>query len=236
MVMELLVGLSIALALLFALSLTPPGVRFRQRAMARAYERVMRRYEEYAGERRRALLAELAGTVVEIGPGTGVNLPYLPPTVTKWIGLEPNPYMAELLREAARDVRFDAEVRVALLHEAGLADGSVDAVVSTLVLCSVPDQDAVLREVHRVLRPGGQLVFLEHVGAPRGTRRRVAQRLVRPLWKYFADGCCPDRDTGKAISYGGRFDVSSESFEMPRRAVPGLLAPHIVGTATRRGA
>jgi SAM-dependent methyltransferase len=114
------------------------------------------------GATKRRLLGGLAGTVVEIGPGTGLNLAYLPRGV-RYVGLEPNPHVHARIRAAARRHGHAAEVRGAPAEASGLPDACADAVVSTLVLCSVDDPQAVLREVQRLLRPGGRFVFIEHV-------------------------------------------------------------------------
>ena len=185
-------------------------------------------YERLVAERKRELLAPLRGTVLEIGPGTGANLGYFAPDV-RWLGIEPNPYMERYLaREAARLGR-SIEVRSGSAERLDLVDGSVDAVVSTLVLCSVPDQALALAEVRRVLKPGGRFVFLEHVAAPRGTWLRRAQRGVRPVWRLLGDGCYPDRETWQAIGRAGFARVTLDQFSLP---LP-IMAPHIAGWAER---
>lgn len=178
------------------------------------------RMDRTYGPLRRRLLAGLEGTVLEIGPGTGPNLRYYPPSVERWIGVEPNPHMRTRLLRRASDVRPGRAERLPV------EDASVDAVVATLVLCSVRDVEQALREIRRVLRPGGRFLFLEHVAAPRGTPQRLGQRLIRPLCGLF--GCHPDRETGAALEQAfGR--VEMERLQMP---VP-LLSPHIMGSCVR---
>ena len=190
-----------------------------------------RRYDRSVEARKRSLLGGLRGTVVEIGPGAGANLRFYAPDV-RWIGIEPNPWAHPYLtREAARVGLRGAEVREGTAEALPLGDATVDAVVSTLVLCTVPDVPAALAEARRVLRPGGRLVFVEHVAAPDGTRTRTAQRLVRPVWPLLADGCHPDRDTERAIRAAGFAHVAIERFRAP---VP-VIAPHIAGVATVAG-
>jgi ubiquinone/menaquinone biosynthesis C-methylase UbiE len=109
-------------------------------------------------------------------------------------------------------------------------DASVDAVVATLVLCSVDDLGRTLREVQRVLKPGGTFAFVEHVAAPRGTRLRRAQALIRPVWRIVADGCTPDRETWVALEGAGFETLAYDCFRMPSPV--GLLSPGIAGKAT----
>ncbi len=179
------------------------------------------------GAAKRRLLGGLAGTVVEIGPGTGLNLAYLPRGV-RYVGLEPNPHFHARIRAAARRHGHDAEVHGAPAEASGLPAGCADAVVSTLVLCSVGDPAAVLRAVRRLLRPGGRFVFIEHVAAPAGTWGCTCQRLVRPAWRALADDCRPDRRTGATIAAAGFARVTMERRRLP---VP-VIAPHVLGTAT----
>lgn len=203
---------------------------------SRWYKRLQARllsteYEPYtrAVERRKAeLFGGLEGDVVEIGPGGGVNLRYFAPDV-RWTGIEPNPYLHDVILERARELGRTAELRAGRAEALPFEDGSVDAVVSSLVLCSVGDLEAVLREIRRVLRPGGRFAFVEHVADPRGGGRARLQRLVRPLWNLLADGCSPDRRTWEAIRGAGFSAVEIEHFEVP---IP-VVAPHIAGFAVR---
>lgn len=178
------------------------------------------------GDRKRALFADLTGTVVEIGPGTGVNIPYLPDG-TRWIGLEPNPHMHGFIREQLEGRDIDAEIRTDPAQDTGLADASVDAVISTLVLCSVPSLDATLAEIHRILTPGGRLLFIEHVAAPGDSWLRWLQTGIKPLWRPLADGCRPDRHTHAAIERAGFAPVQYERFDT---GLP-VVSPHVIGTA-----
>jgi ubiquinone/menaquinone biosynthesis C-methylase UbiE len=178
--------------------------------------------------RRAALLAGAHGTVLEIGAGTGRNLAAYP-AVDRLVLTEPAPTMREILeRRIARDGR-DATVLDAGAESLPLATASVDTVVSTLVLCTVPDADAALAEVSRVLRPDGRLLFLEHVHAPDGTAlRRWQDRFVEP-WAAFAVGCRCDRDLLAAI----RRHLTVASVEEARwRGMPAVVRPLVVGEAT----
>lgn len=168
-------------------------------------------------------------TVVEIGAGAGVNARYLP-AGSRWLVAEPNVHFHPHLRRAAARHGLD----LTLLpdgdaHALPLADASADAVLCTLVLCSVADPSRVLAEARRVLRPGGALVFIEHVAAPEGTRLARAQRALRRPWGALADGCRPDRDTLGTIRAAGFARVEAEAFRVPLA----LVAPHVAGIAWR---
>ena len=186
------------------------------------------RYERMVTDRKRALFAGLAGNVLEIGPGTGPNLVYYPPGI-RWLGVEPNPYMYPYLRTAAARAGLQADLRPGMAERLPADDNSMDAVVSTLVLCSVSDPEGVLREIRRVLKPGGRFLFVEHVAAPAGTRLRRVQTAIRPLWKIIGDGCHPDRETGPAIEHAGFTEVRYENFRLPL----GPVATQIAGVAVK---
>ena len=184
------------------------------------------RYDALLADRKRDLLGSLEGTIVEIGPGTGTNFRYYPRGV-RWIGVEPNPYMHPYLRRAGNAAGIEVDVRQNQAETMDLADRFADVVVTTAVLCSVHDQARTLQEIRRVLKPGGQFVFLEHVGADRTTSLRKVQGLVRPFWRCIADGCDPARDTGEAIIGAGFKPIHFENFTLPL----GPVATHIAGTA-----
>lgn len=185
-------------------------------------------YDHQVEARKQALLGGLQGLVVEIGPGTGANFPYFAKNI-RWIGIEPNAFMHDDLRETAREYGFTPDIRAAAAEKLPLEDASVDAVVSTLVMCSVDDQMAALREILRVLKPGGSYVFMEHVAAPRGTWMRRWQGIIKPVWKIVGDGCRPDRETWVSIQKAGFSRVELEHFRVPMW----LASPHIAGTAIK---
>ena len=178
--------------------------------------------------RRAALLAKARGSVLEIGAGTGHNVAAYP-AVDRLVLTEPAPTMREILeRRVARQGRR-ATVVGAGAESLPVPTGSVDTLVSTLVLCTVPDADAALAEVARVLRPGGRFLFLEHVHAPAGTAvRRWQDRLVEP-WATFAVGCRCDRDLLGAI---GRHLTVEEVATDRWRGMPGVVRPLVMGVAT----
>ncbi len=210
-----------------------PGLNFRRRMMAKMYDKVTADYEEWIAPRKKELFRGLSGSVLEIGPGTGANFPYYDKSI-RWIGLEPNEHMHAALRAKAKEHGIEAaEFRTVGAEGMDVPDASVDAVVCTLVLCSVPDPDAVLADVRRVLKPGGRFYVIEHVAAePRSWRRRK-QRIMRPVWQCFADGCTTDRDTASSLRNAGFSAVDLEAFETPQPVVPSWVAPHVMGICTR---
>lgn len=213
---------------------SPSRASLRQRIFARILASMDGLSFELYGARKTALLGPLRGTVLELGPGTGVNLRYFDPGV-RWIGLEPNRALHPYLHEKARGLGRQVEVLATTLAEAGIAPGSVDAVVSTLVLCSVPSVPELLREVLVALRPGGSFVFLEHVADRPRTLRRLLQRAA-PLtpWRYFSGGCDPARDLEAAIRGAGFSSVRCEAYlqEGPGPIIA-LVRPHICGVAVK---
>lgn len=184
---------------------------------------------EYAALRR-TLLGDLSGTVLEIGAGSGANFGYLRRGIS-WIGLEPDRRRRRALARTVTGHGQQHGVVAAPAERVPLADASLDAVVTTIVLCSVRDQRRVLGEVLRVLRPGGAFVFFEHVAAPPATWSRRAQRLWAPVSRTFDHGCDPSRDTAVAIEGPGFTDVRIDWFA--RRGALGLRIPYIGGRAER---
>jgi SAM-dependent methyltransferase len=183
------------------------------------------------GERRERLVAGLAGDVLEVGAGTGLNLAhYRRPT--RVVALEPDRAYARRLRARGRDAGFAVEVVEGRAEALPLPDESFDHVVTTLALCSVDDLDRSLAEIVRVLRPGGALHFLEHV---RGNGRVAAwQDRLTPLQRRLADGCHLNRDIAAAIE---RSELRVDALE--RFALPGghaLIKPAIQGAAVKDGA
>lgn len=200
--------------------------------MAMIYDRFMDATEEACLRRWRGeLLADLEGDVLELGAGTGANLPHHPRDLSRLVLTEPDKHMRRQLEARAREHRPDAEVTPASASALPFADASFDAVVSTLVLCSVPELDTTLREVWRVLKPGGRFLFLEHVAAAPGTGRRRLQRVVDPLWRRVADGCRLTRDTERAMLDAG-FTLERIERESMRKAMA-IVRPSIRGVARR---
>ncbi|NNC12453.1 class I SAM-dependent methyltransferase [Planctomonas sp. JC2975] len=174
-------------------------------------------------------LPALRGTVLDVGAGTGVAAGLLDASVT-WIALEPARY-ARVELSARVAARNGSRYLTDRAESIPLDDGSVDAAIASTVLCSVRDQRATLAEVLRVLRPGGSLVFYEHVIGSRGSWTRFLQRAYAPLSRIIDDGCDPARDTESAIRAAGFASVQVRAFETP--GILGTVEPHIEGVAVR---
>ncbi|MCW6007168.1 methyltransferase domain-containing protein [Micromonospora sp. CPCC 205371] len=195
---------------------------------------VLRATDGYAhlvlGAAKRALLADLPDRVLEIGPGTGANMRYYRPG-TRVVAVEPNQHMHAGLAAAARRRGIVLELRAESAESIGLPDGSVEAVVCTLVLCTVPDPAAVVREIARVLRPGGRLYFLEHVLAADHAGYRAVQRAAARPWRWFFEGCDVLRDTERVLARAGFADLVVDRYRARTLFVP--INPQIAGVATR---
>jgi ubiquinone/menaquinone biosynthesis C-methylase UbiE len=182
---------------------------------------------------RRRLLEGLSGTVVEIGAGHGLNFPHYPPEVTEVIAVEPEPTLRSQAETAAEKATVPIRVLGGVADELPLPDSTADAAVASLVLCSVPDQQHALAEIRRVLHPGGELRFYEHVIPLCQPKRLLLQVIDRSgIWPAIAGGCHPARDTTEAIMQAGfdieeieRFGFAAQRFE-PR-------IPHVLGRARR---
>lgn len=175
------------------------------------------------------MLLGLTGTVIEIGAGNGLNFSHYPTTVTKVLAVEPD----DLLRGYAEQAASAAPVPVTVVsgHAGRLPapDGSYDAAVTSLVLCSVPDQSHALAEAARVVRPGGQLRFYEHVRSANALSGWL-EDVIAPVWAGFGGGCHPNRDTTAAIGQAGFAIDEIERFSF--RFSPVLPAfAHVVGRA-----
>jgi ubiquinone/menaquinone biosynthesis C-methylase UbiE len=199
------------------------------RMFSAVYDRAFEATEE-AGlrEMRRELLARARGRVLELGAGTGLNLELYPEGVVELTLTEPDPHMTKQLRERLASSGRDAELVEAPAERLPFPDDSFDTAVVTLVLCTVPDPEAALTEIKRVLKPGGQLLFLEHVRAHDPGLAKWQDRLERP-WRFVGDGCHCNRDTVASIGAAG-FDLGQvEDDELPK--APPLVKPLVRGDA-----
>ncbi len=180
-------------------------------------------------EMRRQSLAGAHGRVLEIGAGTGLNLPLYPSAVSSLTLADPEPPMiAQLRKRAPLDSGRSVEVVLAPAEQLPFGDDSFDTVVSTLVLCTVADPAASLREIGRVLVPGGRLLFIEHVRAADERLARWQDRLHDP-WRRFGYGCHCNRDTVATLREN-RFDLADVQ-ERRWRGMPPIVQPLLIGTA-----
>jgi ubiquinone/menaquinone biosynthesis C-methylase UbiE len=199
---------------------------------ARVYARLSQTMEAGVAEYRSALLAGLTGRVIEVGAGNGLNFAHFPAGVTEVVAVEPEPYLRRLGLAAARQAAAPVQVVDGVAEDLPAADASFDAGVASLVLCSVRDQQRALAELYRVIRPGGQLRFFEHVRAEGPAHARV-QRLADTLWPLLAGGCHTSRDTLGAITAAGFRLGSYRRMRIPDGRLPWPNAPHAVGAAYR---
>lgn len=178
---------------------------------------------------KRDLFGGLPRTVLEIGSGTGANFRYLDPG-THVVALEPNVHMHAALRAAAMRSGVTVDVRAARAEWIPLPDNSVDAVISSFVLCSVDDPERALAEIRRVLRPGKRFWCVEHVPAPGGFVAGI-QGLVRRPWRWLFEGCDTRRDTARLLREAGFADVEVSPFTVRTALLP--LRAQIAAVALR---
>lgn len=198
---------------------------------AAAYDPLVAPFEARLAPHRRWLTADLDGTVLDVGVGTGALFPYLARSgADEVVGVEPDPYMRERAVERARECGLDVTIHPTGAESIPLSDGSVDTVLAALVFCTIPDVEAALDEVARVTTPGGEFRFLEHVRAD-GWQARL-QTAVQPVWGHLAAGCHLDRPTDEWLLADDRFEVAA--FERVDAGVP-PVAPIVRGRLVRRG-
>ncbi|GAA1214385.1 class I SAM-dependent methyltransferase [Kitasatospora nipponensis] len=200
-----------------------------RRCFAAAYDTINGPAER-AGlrERRRDLLARASGATIEIGAGTGLNLPHYPAAVDRLVLVEPDPHMRRRLRAHAAGLERSTEILDASVERLPFPDATFDTAVVTFALCSVPEEQVALAEIARVLRPGGRLLFLEHVRS--GDPKVAAKQDSRPF-PYPLIGCHPNRATLEAIEASPLTVESVLRGVVPK--VPKVESPMIVGSARR---
>ena len=199
--------------------------------MAKLYDTSMQKIEELSFSRWRSeLLADVSGDVLEIGSGTGVNLTHYPESIDSLVLTEPDVHMLKLLNENIQQKKVDntrAENHPA--DRLAFDDDSFDSVVSTLVLCSVVSPHDTLKEIKRVLRPGGKLYFLEHVRAIEKPHLIKWQKFFQPFWVHMCGNCHLTRDTESNIKHAG---FSFERIDRPYSSGgPPIVSPTIFGVA-----
>ncbi|MEV7192313.1 class I SAM-dependent methyltransferase [Streptomyces sp. NPDC093510] len=202
---------------------------------ARFYTKLAGPALEKAGiaEHRSRLLACLSGEVVEIGAGNGLNFPHYPPEVKRLTAVEPEPNLRALARQHADSTAITVETHAARAEQLPFPDGTFDAAVVSMTLCSVTDPHTALGELHRVLRPSGQLRFLEHVQADSPAMRRTQRALDATIWPHLMGGCHTGRDTQTAITAAGFTLTTVDRFTFPPTRLPLPASTHILGTAVR---
>jgi len=207
--------------------------RLVSRAIAAVYDLMTGEMErQILGPYRRRLLATAHGIVLDLGAGTGANLPHYPwDHISELVLLDPSPGMLERARRKARELRVAVQTMEGRAEWLPFEDGSVDTVVFTCSLCTIPDPGAALREARRVLRPTGILLVLEHVRAKEPDLATWQDR-VTPLWKRISVGCHPNRDTRATIEAAGFAFESVEEFREKRLPIP-IVQPQLIGTARR---
>lgn len=200
---------------------------------ARLYPRLDAASARAGGDALRAeLLAGTSGRVLEVGAGYGANFAHYPPEVTEVVAVEPEPRLRAKADHAARRAPVSVTVRPGVAEDLDLDDASFDVAVASLVLCSVRDPVRALSELRRVLKPGGELRYYEHVRGTTPGKVRF-QRFADVLWPFFAAGCHVSRPTGEWIA-GAGFTVRTErrfDFPVPGRGNP--ASPHVLGVAVR---
>lgn len=210
----------------------PPPHRIRGPLNAAGLRALDGVFHRTLGRQKEELFADLPDEVVEFGSGPGTNLRYLRPG-TRLVAVEPNAAMHGPLRRAAAERGIDLELLPHSADDVPLPDASVEAVVCTLVLCTVPDPAAALAEARRILVPGGRFIFIEHVAADPATHRLLAaeQRVLRRPWRWLFEGCELHRTTGDLVEAAGFTSVALRA----GTAQPALLpvAPMVWGTALR---
>lgn len=200
---------------------------------ARVYDRMLASVEKAGlGDRRRELLRQASGRTLEIGAGTGANLPHYPEAVTELVLAEPDPHMAVQLRNKLEEDSpgLNTEVIEAGAEDIPFDDGSFDTVVSTLVLCTVESPERSIAEIKRVLADDGAFLYIEHVLADTPGRARV-QNIVEKPWGLIAGGCHPNRPTGDTLAEAGLWIERLDRDELAKSGP--IIKPIISGVARR---
>ncbi len=195
------------------------------------YDRFLARVEKHGlAEKRAQMLKPAYGRTIELGTGTGLNLPHYPDAVSELILTEPYPPMVSKLEEKVRHYPKRVQLTVAGAEKLPYPDASFDTVAAAMILCTVPDPDVVLREIERVLKPGGQYLFLEHV---RNTDPKVARKqdIVQKGWYWFGNECHCNRPTLQTLR-----SSSLEITDLDETLMPGaweFIEAMVIGRAVR---
>jgi ubiquinone/menaquinone biosynthesis C-methylase UbiE len=199
---------------------------------ARIYPRIERFAQTHgAAAHREELLDGVDGRVLEIGAGTGANIPFYSTAVERLVAVEPEPRLRAHAQRASGRAPFPVEVRAGTAEELPVPDASFDAVVVSLVLCSVRDVDRAVAEIRRVLRPGGELRFYEHVRSGRARFAKV-QRLLDLFWPLLGGGCHLTRDPEPAFVRNGLRIEAVRRFDFLIDGRPNPASPCVIGRAS----
>ncbi|WP_051654259.1 class I SAM-dependent methyltransferase [Persephonella sp. KM09-Lau-8] len=178
---------------------------------------------------KKGLFSKIGKNVLEIGAGTGINLKYYRPGINLTV-IEPSREMLDYFLEKAKKYPLNIHVKQGFAEELPFENESFDAVVSTLVLCSIKSPQKAMEEIKRVLKKDGYFIFIEHVKAPENTITNKVQRFVQPVWKWTFEGCDVQRDTGKLIeAYFPEVQYKTIRFNSP--FIP--VNYHIIGYAKK---
>ena len=200
--------------------------------MAALYDAMMRQAEARSlGAWRQELLSSASGRILEIGAGTGVNLRYYPNDLTELVLTEPDRHMLKQLHRKLGDCNLPHRVVHAPAEALPFPDASFDTAVATLVLCSVRHPDRSMSEIHRILKPGGKLILIEHVCAADNPQLLGWQKRIEPFWKRFAGNCHLTRDTLRQVKAGG-FNCQNLQPDTMRGALS-IASPVIRGIARK---
>jgi ubiquinone/menaquinone biosynthesis C-methylase UbiE len=214
-----------------------PTTQVRHPVFARVYARLSMAMERAGvAAYRDHMLSGLTGSVMEVGAGNGLNFRHYPATVTSVLAVEPEGHLRKLADASASTAAVPVTVVEGTADQLPAGDGSFDAVVASLVLCSVVDQAAALAEMRRVLRPGGELRFMEHVAADTPGHRRVQRIADATIWPTCFGGCHASRDTVAAIAAAGFTVTDLRRYKIPESSLPWPTSPHVTGVAVRDGA
>ena len=197
------------------------------RLWAAGYDFLGTRFGKIEEPHRRRLIEDLEGDVLEVGSGTGFNFPYYR-KAKRVVALEPGDEMRNRSYDRAREAAVPIEVVAGSGERLEFPDGSFDAIVFALVLCTIPHPERALAEAKRVLRPGGAIHFYEHVRSKDTKVARRQDRILKP-WRFVNRGCHPNRDTLATIEAAGLRLDELEEFELA--GAPGICRPHILGRA-----
>ena len=179
---------------------------------------------------RQELLADVSGEILEIGFGTGLNLPHYPQEVNKITTIDPNPGMQKLARSRIAESQITVDYKVLNGESLPMADESFDSIVCTWTLCSIPLVEQALSEVHRLLKSDGKFYFIEH-GFSKDSNIQVWQNRLTPIQKIIADGCHLNRKINHLVRQ--QFpNVTIEQFYAPK--LPKVIGYMYRGIATKQ--